>query len=68
MSMTLDLSQVNEAIKKSGLKKKWIAQQIGVSKDSLGAYLSGRKKTLSKSAMILLAHVLNLNEASGKAS
>lgn len=33
--------KINEAIKKSGLKKKWIAEQLGITYNSLRRKLKG---------------------------
>ena len=67
MDKTLDRNTVKRAIKAKGLKKGWIAERIGVSKNTLGDFLADRRM-LSRPAQILLAQVLELNEASDKAS
>lgn len=67
MNKTLDWKIAKTAVKKSGLKQTWIAEQIGVSENTLSSFLSG-KQNLGKPAQILLARVLKLDEASEKAS
>lgn len=67
MAKSLKIADVKKAIEQGGLKKKWVAEKIGVSSNTLSEFLSGRKN-MGKSAQILLAQVLKLHDASDKAS
>ena len=39
--MYIDIEKINEAIKRSGLKKKWIAEQLDITYNSLRRKLKG---------------------------
>ena len=36
--------RIQDAIKKKGLKQKFVAEQIGISEDSIGNYITGRRE------------------------
>ena len=42
--MNVDNEKINQAIKKSGLKKKWIAQELDITYNSLRRKLLGEVK------------------------
>lgn len=52
--------ELKQVVKKSGMKIKGLAEHIGVSAYTLGAYLNG-KRGLSYSAKVLLYQKLNLD-------
>jgi DNA-binding transcriptional regulator YiaG len=54
-----DVVKLNEIIQKSGRKKIWIAEQLGVNSSTIGAWASGRREP-SFTAMKLLALVLEV--------
>ena len=55
--MYIDNEKINEALKRSGLKKKWIAEQLDISYNSLRRKLKGEinfsKLELEKLSSIL---------------
>lgn len=57
----LDARAVNELIRKKGLRKNWVAEQMGIHPQTLYAYLSGRQ-TPPAAILKLMALVLGVAE------
>lgn len=57
--MEVDSVAMKFAVKNSGYKINWLAEQIGVTSRTLSRFLNGKTK-LGKPALILLFQVLNL--------
>lgn len=62
MSTTVDLEVIKKIVEDSGLKKRVIAERIGVRQETLSRFLNG-KLNLGRPAMILLAQVLGVSES-----
>lgn len=60
--MEIDVVAIKIAVKNSGYKINWLAEQIGVTARTLSRFLNGKTR-LGKPALILLLQVLNLKEA-----
>lgn len=56
----MELERIRQVIADKGFKHKWLAGQIGVHPSSLSRFLTG-KSVISRSAMILLFQVLNID-------
>jgi predicted transcriptional regulator len=67
MTSSVELKTVAKEMKKRGVTRKWMAEQIGVSPDHFYRYLSG-KRSLGISAKTLLFQKLELSEAPARAS
>jgi transcriptional regulator with XRE-family HTH domain len=57
-----ELKTIHTRIKEKGLKKKFLAQEIGVVPSTLSSFLSG-KRNLGTSAVKLLLQQLDMDEA-----
>lgn len=54
----LDVNKIAELIEKKGLKKTYVAQQVGISKGSLSNIVTGKTKEPSLQVAIRLARIL----------
>lgn len=64
MKRTIDAGEAVKLIEQMGLKKAYVAGEIGVNPGTLSRFLNG-KGQLGKSAMILLCQVLHVKDRAG---
>ena len=59
------MDNINELLKKSGLKKKYIAEKLGITPTTLSAKLSG-KSVFTKPELFMLESILKNKEKENK--
>ena len=59
------MDNINELLKKSGLKKKYIAEKLGITPTTLSAKLSG-KSAFTKPELFMLESILKNKEKENK--